>query len=231
MKQQLEKSADGEGKAALTRIVMVDDHPIVRRGVAALLETTDDLRIVAECGSAEEIEKKIVDENPDLLLLDLSMPDYRGLQLLKDVLASHPQLPILVLSRHEEDVFAERALQNGARGYIMKQEPGERLIEAIRGVALGGRYVSPRLMSRMLASAGGKSSMLQMADGPAKLSPAEFDVFQHLGQSMAMKQVAAKLKRSYKTIQTHRNNIMSKLGFKTPEDLYRYAILWSRDAN
>ena len=208
------------------KILLVDDHPLVREGIAALLRATPDLTISAEVGSADEALQAIEAELPDLVLLDISLPGASGIELLKDLHVRYPRLLVLVLSMHEESVYAERALRAGAQGYIMKQEPGSRVIEAVRCVLRGDLYVSPSLAARMVklfvANKQGKDTRTSVE----RLSDRELQVYSFIGGGLSTQEVATKLSLSVKTIQTYREHIKRKLGLRNATDLVHHATHW-----
>ena len=211
------------------RIVIVDDHPMMREGLAQLIEHEPDLVVEAQADSAAQALQTIENSVPDLLLVDISLPDKGGLELIKDVHTLHPTLPILVISMHDETLYAERVLRAGGRGYIMKQEGGKKLMQAIRQV-LGGRiYVSDRISAKILENFSGNRG--ESKSPVEKLSDREFEVFQLLGQGQATREIAEHLHLSIKTVEVHRANIRKKLELATGNELVRYAIRWTEAQN
>ena len=207
------------------RIVIVDDHPMMREGLAQLIEHEPDLAVDAQADSAGEAWRFIEKAAPDLLVVDISLPDKSGLELIKDILVLHPRLPILVISMHDESLYAERVLRAGGRGYIMKQEGGKRLMQAIRQVLDGRIYVSEKVSSRILENVSGHRSDSQSP--VERLSDREFEVFQMLGQGQATREIAQHLHLSIKTVEVHRANIRRKLELASGSELVRYAIRWN----
>lgn len=207
------------------RIVIVDDHPMMREGLAQLIEHESDLAVDAQADSAGEALRFIEKAAPDLLVVDISLPDKSGLELIKDILVLHPRLPILVISMHDESLYAERVLRAGGRGYIMKQEGGKRLMQAIRQVLDGRIYVSEKVSSRILENVSGHRSDSQSP--VERLSDREFEVFQMLGQGQATRDIAQHLHLSIKTVEVHRANIRRKLELASGSELVRYAIRWN----
>lgn len=210
-----------------TRILVVDDHPMMRQGLAALINNEPDLAICCEAENAAQAMEAIAVKNPDLVLVDITLPDKSGLELIKDIQAQFPGMRVLVISMHDESLYAERVLRAGGRGYIMKQEGGKRLMEGIRQVLAGQIYVSEKMSRRILElftgqpSAGaGSSSLVE------KLTDREFEVFQHIGTGRSTRDIAEKLHLSVKTVEVHRLNIKDKLGIKTAPELIRYAVRW-----
>ncbi len=207
------------------RIVIVDDHPMMREGLAQLIEHEPDLAVDAQADSAGEALRFIEKAAPDLLVVDISLPDKSGLELIKDILVLHPRLPILVISMHDESLYAERVLRAGGRGYIMKQEGGKRLMQAIRQVLDGRIYVSEKVSSRILENVSGHRSGSQSP--VERLSDREFEVFQMLGQGQTTRDIAQHLHLSIKTVEVHRANIRRKLELASGSELVRYAIRWN----
>jgi DNA-binding NarL/FixJ family response regulator len=210
---------------AKQRILIVDDHPMMREGLAQLIDHEADLVAESQADSAAQALQIMTNSVPDLLLLDISLPDKNGLELIKDIQTLHPGLPILVVSMHEESLYAERVLRAGGRGYIMKQEGGKKLMLAIRQV-LGGRiYVSEKISAKILESfSGHKSDPVSPVE---TLSDREFEVFQLLGQGHGTRQIAKHLHISIKTVEVHRANIRKKLELATGGELVRFAIRWN----
>jgi DNA-binding NarL/FixJ family response regulator len=205
---------------------LVDDHPLLREGIAALIRATSDLRISAEAGSAAEALAALAAQVPDLLLLDISLPGANGIELLKDLHVRYPLMHVLVLSMHEESVYAERALRAGANGYVMKQEPGSKVIDAIRCVLRGEVYVSPALASRMLRLFVSNKKGADTRASVERLSDRELQVYTFIGGGLSSQEIADKLKLSIKTIQTYREHIKSKLGLRNATDLVYHATHW-----
>jgi DNA-binding NarL/FixJ family response regulator len=210
---------------AKKRILIVDDHPMMREGLAQLIENELDLMVDSQADSAAQALRIIETTVPDLLLLDISLPDKSGLEVIKDIHALQPNLPVLVVSMHDESLYAERVLRAGGRGYIMKQEGGKRLMQAIRQV-LGGRiYVSEKISAKILETFSGHRS--DSRSPVENLSDREFEVFQLLGQGLGTREIAQHLHISVKTVEVHRVNIRKKLDLSTGGELVRYAIRWN----
>jgi len=167
----------------------------------------------------------IAARKPDLVLVDISLPDKNGLELIKDIAVFHPDLPVLVFSMHDEELFAERVLRAGGRGYMMKQEGGKKLMDAIRQVLSGRIYVSERISARILESYSGRKNPVG-SSGLEVLTDREFEVFQMIAQGQGTKEIAAHLHLSGKTIEVHRANMRKKLQLKSGAELVRYAIRW-----
>jgi DNA-binding NarL/FixJ family response regulator len=210
---------------ARKRILLVDDHPFMRAGLGQLIDRQPDMMVCGEAGNPSEAFQQLARTPPDLVLTDLTMPGRSGLEFIKDLRAVHEQVAILVISMHDEGVYAERALRAGARGYIMKEAGGENLLAAIRQVLRGEVYVSPRMSARILnaLSAGrprGSHSPIE------QLTDREFEVFQLIGQGKSTRDIAAELRLSPKTVDVHRSHIKEKLALRDVTALIRHAVRW-----
>jgi DNA-binding NarL/FixJ family response regulator len=203
------------------RIMIVDDHPIVRHGVAQLLNGQTDMEVVAEAEDAESAMRQMRDQTFDLLVVDISMPGLSGLDLIRRIKARDPHVPVLVLSMHDESVYAERALAAGARGFLMKHEATDKLVSAVRKLLAGGVYLSRALEERMFQTFVGG----QVVDEPLKrLTEREFEVLQLIAQGLTSAQIAKRINRSIKSVEAYRTAIRSKLGAKSTVDLARLAL-------
>jgi DNA-binding NarL/FixJ family response regulator len=211
--------------SAAKRILIVDDHPMMRNGLAQLINNEADLKVCAEADNAGQAMDAVARQKFDLALLDISLPDKNGLELIKDFQSLRPEMPVLVVSMHDEMIYAERVLRAGGRGYIMKQAGGQKFLTAIRQVLAGQIFVSENMSARILEIFSGRQSE---HSGPPvrKLSDREFEVFQLIGQGVGTRDIADKLHLSVKTVEVHRANIKEKLGLKTATDLVRYAVRW-----
>lgn len=208
------------------RILIVDDHPMMRQGLAVLINGEPDLIVSTEADNAHQAMSAISTSRPDLVLADLTLPDKNGLELIKDIQALHPGLPVMVISMHDESLYAERVLRAGGRGYIMKQEGGTRLLEAIRLVLSGRVFVSDKMSARILELfSGGRGAA--SASPVERLTDREFEVFQLIGQGKGTREIAGKLHVSVKTVEVHRLHIKEKLKLKTAPELIRFAVRWS----
>src|SRR6266478_68455 len=206
MKKVEKKSEKPAGK---TRILIVDDHPMMRQGLGLLIDHEPDLVTCGEADTARQALNLIATHKPDLVLADISLPDKSGLELIKDIKALHPKLPVLVVSKQDETLYAERVLRAGGGGYIMKQEGGKKLMEAIRQVLNGQIYVSEKISAKILEGFSGRRP--EAAHSPvARLSDREFEVFQLIGQGLGTRQIAAHLHLSVKTVEVHRANMKRK---------------------
>ncbi len=213
------------GPVVQKRILIVDDHPVFRRGIAALIGEQEDLAVCGEADNAPSALEAMRKWKPDLALVDISMPGTNGIELIKLMLSEQPKLFILILSMHDESLYALRALRAGAKGYVMKAEAMTHVIAAIRKVLAGEIYVSPQFSERLVFKAirsleGGMGSPVD------KLSDRELEVLQLLGKGFGTREIANELHLSVKTIETHRAHIKEKLGFKEAGEMVRFAIDW-----
>lgn len=207
------------------RILLVDDHPFMRAGLAQLINRQPDLTVCGEAGDPAGAMKQIVATLPDLILTDITMPGRSGLEFIKDLKAQHPELLILVVSMHDEAIYAERALRAGAKGYIMKEAGGENLLAAIRCVIEGETYVSPRQSARILNDLSSRRPR-GSASPIEKLTDREFEIFQLIGRGQSTRDIAEQLHLSSKTVDVHRSHIKEKLDLKDATSLVRHAVRW-----
>jgi DNA-binding NarL/FixJ family response regulator len=211
-------------RANRKRILIVDDHPMMRDGLRQLIDGEADLEI---CGEAEDAPAALAlaeAEHPDLVLLDITLRSSNGLDLIKDLQIRAPRLAVLVISMHDESLYAERVLRAGGRGYVMKQEGGRKLMEAIRHVLAGKTYVSEKVSARILDQFSGRAT--ESASPVERLTDREFEVFQLIGQGLSTKEIADKLHVSAKTVEVHRVNIKQKLNVATASELIHFAVRW-----
>ena len=211
--------------SARRRVLLVDDHPFMRAGLGQLIDCQPDLAVGGEAGNPAEALQALARQRPDLILTDLTMPGRSGLEFIKDLRAAHPEIPILVVSMHDEAVYAERVLRAGARGYIMKEAGGENLLGAIRQVLRGEVYVSHKMSARILEDLStrrprGSTSPIE------RLTDREFEVFQLIGQGKGTREIAAELHLSPKTVDVHRSHLKEKLGLRDATALIRHAVRW-----
>jgi DNA-binding NarL/FixJ family response regulator len=212
------------GPQRRTRILIVDDHPIVRLGIRQMLAAQRDLEVCGEADSADAAMQLITSAPPDLAVVDLSLEEGSGLELIRTLRKSAPTLPVLVLSMHDEALFAERVLRAGARGYIMKREAITGLVGAIRQVLSGRIYVSAQMAQTVLERLGHEGAA---PESPlATLTDRELEVFEAIGRGLSTAVIAEQLALSIKTIETYRSNIKTKLNLKDASDLVRFAATW-----
>jgi DNA-binding NarL/FixJ family response regulator len=223
MAGELAMTTSSAGTGTKSRIFIVDDHPIVRKGIVNMLG-----RDFVVCGEAESVEdalKLIAKLKPDLVIVDLSLKGAGGLELLKDLQIRHPNIPTLVMSMHDETLFAERVLRAGARGYVMKAEAVNELDRAVRRVLAGNVYLSPAMSDRVL-NAYGQGEKDPESSPLKRLSDREFEVFEMIGRGLPMREIAKALHLSVKTVETHRAHIKEKLDIPTALELVRHATQW-----
>jgi len=211
-------------------VLLVDDHPIVRQGLSELLNRQGGLSVCGEAGSAAEALELLNTLRPDLVLVDVSLKQTSGLDLIKTIRAREPRLPLLVLSMHDECLYAERTLRAGARGYIMKQEASEKILEAIHCVLEGNIYLSEQMKEKMLQHliVGGAEPKGFSVDN---LSDRELEVFQLIGNGFGTRHIAEKLNLSVKTIESYRESLKHKLHLQSGADLVQHAIQWAKSEN
>ncbi|MBT3176788.1 MAG: response regulator transcription factor [Desulfobacula sp.] len=210
---------------ALRKILIVEDHPIFRMGMCELIDQEKDFVV---CGSAEDVSEArelIKTEKPELVILDLSLKNSNGMELLKELNKYHKDISVLVLSMHEESLHAERCLLAGAKGYVMKHEAIESVIKAIRQIFAGKKYISQRIMESIVNKMGNQPFSDQ-GSCVQNLTDRELEIFQLIGKGFSSGQIASQLNLSVKTIGAHRERIKSKLGLKTSGEMVRYAVLW-----
>ena len=209
----------------MKRVLLVDDHPIMRHGLAQLIRAEEGLDVCGDAGTAADGLDAVGHFKPDLVVVDLTLPDKNGLELLKDIQALHPGTLCIVLSMHDESVYAERALRAGARGYVMKEAAADHLVDAIRRVLGGGIYVSDALASRMLEGMTSSRSKpgVSLID---RLTDRELEILEMIGKGVATKNIAEKLSISARTVEAHRAHIKEKIGITDGAALVRYAVQW-----
>lgn len=211
-------------KESVKNVVLVDDHPIMRHGLAQLVRAEAGLEVCGEAGSAKEGLEVVGRLKPDLAIIDLTLPDKNGLELVKDIRAMHPATHCLVLSMHDEEMYGERSLRAGARGYVMKEEAADNLISAILKVLSGGLYVSESLNARMLEQVTGGSR--GKGSGMDSLTDRELEILTLIGKGVPTKNIATQLSISARTVEAHRAHIKEKLGITDGAALVRSAVQW-----
>jgi len=215
-------------KAAATplkkKIFVVDDHPMTRVGQVETLNREPDLLVCGQAGSAREAMEAITKLKPDLVVSDFTLPDKTGLELIKDIQALHPGLPVLVVSMHEEAFYAPRVLRAGGRGYVMKSEGAEKIVAAVRTILSGQIALSSTMAARALESFSGQAGKTGTPE--ESLSDRELDVLRLFGAGWSTEEIAQKLHLSAKTVDVHRSHIKEKLGCRTTPEFLRFAIRW-----
>jgi DNA-binding NarL/FixJ family response regulator len=218
-------AASSSASSRRQRILLVDDHPFMRAGVAHLIEKQADMEVVGEAGDPAAALSLLAQGEIDVVLTDMTMPGRSGLDFIKDVTALHPDVQVLVVSMHDEVIYAERVLRAGARGYIMKEAGGDNLLAAIRQIIDGHIYVSPKMAARVLEGLSGRKP--RGSSSPIeKLTDREFEVFQLIGQGKSTRDVAEQLGLSPKTVDVHRQRIKEKLDLRDATALVRHAVRW-----
>jgi len=212
--------------AGKKKIFLADDHPITRQGIAVLINQEPDLTVCGEAASAASALDLIQKQKPDLAVIDISLKTSSGLELIKNLKALLPQLSILVMSMHDETLYAERALRAGAMGYVMKQDASEKVLSAIRTVLKGDFFISEKIKTRMLQQTVGHRRPEIAASPVEALSDREMEVFQLIGNGYSTREIATQLNLSVKTIDSYREHLKLKLHLDTGADLVRYAIQW-----
>jgi len=209
-----------------SKVFVVDDHPIVRQGLALLINREADLTVCGEAEDAQSAMQSVSRDHPDIMVVDISLNGPDGLDLLKDIRMRHPDLPVLILSMHDESIYAERALRAGAQGYIMKQEATEKVLVALRRILSHEIYVSERIANRMLQRYIGSPG----ADRPssvADLTDRELEVFRLIGEGHSTRQIAEELHISVKTFESYQAHIKEKLSLRSARELVQHAIQWT----
>jgi DNA-binding NarL/FixJ family response regulator len=225
--QTMMATAIPETPAAVAKktVFVVDDHPLLRQGLALLINQQSDLEVCGEAEEAQAAMQAIAQRRPDILIVDISLNGPDGLDLLKNIRASYPELPVLVLSMHDEELYAERALRARANGYIMKQEATEKVLVAIRRILQGDVYLSNRMANKML-------QQYIVGAPPATQSPIsalsdrELEVFRMIGEGRGTREIAEDLHLSVKTVETYQAHIKDKLSLRSGRELIQHAIQW-----
>jgi len=207
------------------RIVIVDDHPLFRKGLEEMIHSEGTFAVCGEAGNAAEAMEVIRKLNPDLAIVDLSLPGANGIELIKNVRAEFAKLPILVLSMHDESLYALRALRAGAEGYVMKHEAMANVIQAIREVFNGRPYLSPAMAAQVITKFAHRQDEGEI-DAVERLSDRELEVLQLIGKGKDVREIAKLLHLSPKTVETHRSHIKDKLDLKNSREVARFALQW-----
>ncbi len=207
------------------RIVIVDDHPLFRKGLEQLIHSDGTFAVCGEAGSAAEAMEVIRKIMPDLLIVDVSLPGANGIELIKNIRAEFPKLPILVLSMHDESLYALRALRAGAQGYVMKQEALANVVQAIHEVFSGRPYLSPAMAAQVITNFAQTPSEGE-ADVIDRLSDRELEILELIGKGNEVRQIGKLLHLSPKTVETHRAHIKEKLNLASAHQVGRFAVQW-----
>jgi len=207
------------------KVFLVDDHPLVREWLSQLIQREDDLVVCGEAEDTQEALQKIEETKPDIVVADISLKNTHGLELVKDLQVRLPSLPVLVLSMHDESLYAERVLRAGAKGYITKQEATRKILQAVRQVLSGEIYISEKMASRMVHKMVlGRSDSQKSAI--ERLTDRELEVFQLIGRGQGTRRIAAELHLGIKTVESYRARIKDKLKLEDGTQLLQHAIQW-----
>ena len=208
----------------MKRIFLIDDHPMLREGLASIITRHSDFEVCGVAATAAEAVAAVGEAAPDLVMMDISLPDKSGLELIKDLLALHPTLPVLVFSMHDEALYAERVMRAGAKGYLMKGAPAEELMHAIDRVLGGEIYLSSNVTKHILKNLSAKTTTGHF--GMERLTDRELEVFELIGRGRSNSQISERLHISPKTVDAHRSNIKVKLALHDAPALMREAVMW-----
>lgn len=207
-----------------TKILLVDDHPLLRTGLAMTLDDEPDFEIVGQAADAEEALDVVDRLDPDLVVVDLSLPGMGGLELVKHLQTIRPETRTLVVSRHDESLYAERAVRAGAKGYVSKLEAGEKIVAAVRTVLRGGIFLSDDVKDKMLfGAAAGRDPMASPLE---VLSDRELEVFEMTGRGIPTREISERLHLSVKTVESYRSRLKAKLGLQNGTELIKHAVAW-----
>ncbi|HDH04174.1 MAG TPA: response regulator transcription factor [Nitrospirae bacterium] len=207
------------------KVFIVDDHPIVRQGLAQLINQEIDFTVCGDAGDVPQALKAVADAHPDIVIVDISLGHSSGIKLVEDLVSRYPDLFILILSMHEESVYAERCLGAGARGYIMKQEPPEQVISALKKIINGEIFISDKLSIKLLHRIVNRKSGVYSSPID-RLSNRELEVFRLIGQGLKTRKIAEHLNLSIKTIETYVDHIKKKMNFEDSRNLFLHAVQW-----
>jgi len=211
--------------AKKTTIFIVDDHPLMRKGMGMTLQSELEFDVIGQSETAEEALKEIPKLKPDVAVIDISLPGMNGIELIKNLVIQIPELKILVVSRHDEELYAERAIRAGAKGYLMKLEAGDTLVTAVRQILNGNLFLSPEIGNQMIMKLAGNKAA-QSNDPLELLSDRELEVFELTGKGESTREIAEKLHVSVKTVESYRARIKEKMDLNSANDLLRRAVQW-----
>jgi DNA-binding NarL/FixJ family response regulator len=224
VKRSTNKSQKGDPREA-KRIVIVDDHPLFRKGLQELIHSDDSFAVCGEAGDATEAMDVIRKLHPDVVIVDLSLPGANGIELIKNIRAEYPNLPILVLSMHDESLYALRAMRAGADGYVMKHEAMANVVQAMHEVFNGRPYLSPVMAAQVIFNFAHRRADGEV-DAVERLSDRELEILELIGKGHEVRQIAKLLHLSPKTVETHRAHIKDKLDLKNSREVARFALQW-----
>ncbi|MDZ4742263.1 MAG: response regulator transcription factor [Verrucomicrobiota bacterium] len=209
----------------MNKIMIIDDHPIFRNGLKLLIESEGDFQVVAQTDNTTEAVSLYQEHKPDISIVDVTLKDSSGLDLVKSLREYDPEARILVLSMHSEDFYAERALKAGAKGYIMKEQASVDIVNALRAISINQIYLSQKMMNRLFSRTYGKKQDISLSPIDS-LTDRELEVLQMISEGKSVKEIAFNLSLSHKTIETHRSHIMHKMGIANSNELLQFAIHW-----
>jgi DNA-binding NarL/FixJ family response regulator len=216
-------SCKAEGSAKSHKVYLVDDHSVVRDGLAKLINGEEDLTVCGDAGNIQEAFQGIEECKPDIVIVDITLKDGSGIRLIENLTYSNADLPVLVLSMHDESVYAERCIKAGAKGYIMKQEPSDKMISAIRKVLNGRKYLSDKLEEKFVDCFFSKTKK-QSISPLERLTNRELEVYQLIGQGLKKRAIAGNLNISVKTVENHMEHIKKKIDLKTSHEIILHAV-------
>jgi DNA-binding NarL/FixJ family response regulator len=231
--EQNTQSQSQSSNAALSKqeetrlqIFIVDDHPAIREALTSSINSKIDMRVVGESPTAKGALRQMERRKPDVVVVDISLEDAHGLDLVEEIRSRFPDVRVVVFSMYEESVYAERAIRAGASGYVMKSEPTERVVEAIQSVSEGDVFLSQRMSSRILSKVI-RQQDYAFSSATEQLTDREMTVFEKLGRGESVRDIAEELDLSRKTVETYRRRAKEKLGFDTVDELLQYAVQWT----
>lgn len=222
------ESRDNQERRTGIHIVIVEDHPLMQKGLALTLQSEHGMEVVGMVATAEEAPELIAKTEPDLAIVDISLPGMSGLELIRLLKSRFEQLKILVISRHDEELFAERAIRAGARGYMMKMNAGDQVVEAVRKIMAGGTYLSEHISNRLLMSFSSGRTARQTSPIEV-LSERELQVFRMIGNGRPTRDIAERLHISSKTVDSYKARIREKLGISDGSALLQRAVQWMKE--
>lgn len=212
------------------RILLAEDHETVREGLRMIINAQPDMEVVGEAGDGRAAVARAHELLPDIVVMDVSMPKLNGLKATEKMMQVCPQVKVLTLTRHKDDGYLQQLLRAGASGFVLKQSPTAQLLQAIRAIAAGGKYLDPAVTGKVMDNYAGRSASLRVAP-QALPSQREEEILRHIAWGYSNKEIAARLELSVKTVEVHKSNAMKKLGMRSRIDIVRYAILqgWLQD--
>ena len=211
-------------KANAKKIILVDDHPVLRKGLVRLIDAKDEFVVCGEASSAADAMELIRELKPDLVIVDIGLPGTSGIELTKTIRSEFPKLPVLILSMHEEALYATRALRAGAMGYVVKQDAIDNIASALREALSGKQYLSPVIASQLHYNGGQEAPTALTEDPVSLLTDREFEIFELIGKGHEVREISEALGVSPKTVETHRRKVMDKLHIYSVAELTKYAI-------